>query len=66
MRVTSKVWPETVVVVLEEAVQQLGHVVGGLVGEDGVGHLCHALVSPLWVAISAEDSSNDELNDQLN
>ena len=38
-KVTSKVWSETVVVVLEEAVQKLGHVVGRLVGEDDVGHL---------------------------
>ena len=38
-KVTSKVWSEAVVVVLEEAVQELGHVVGRLVGEDDVGHL---------------------------
>ncbi len=49
---TSKVWSETVVVVLEEAVQELGHVVGGLVGENDVGHLC-SLVRGLRVATSA-------------
>ena len=41
MRVTCKVWSEAVVIVLEEAVQQLGHVVGRLVGEDDVGDLGH-------------------------
>ena len=50
--VTSKVWSEAVVVVLEEAVQQLGDVVGRLVGEEDVGHFCH-LVSLLGVATGA-------------
>ena len=52
-KVTSKVWSEAVVVVLEEAVQELGHVVGRLVGKDDVGHLRDLLVRLVRVATGA-------------
>ena len=36
---TCEVWPETVVVVVQETVQQLTHVVGRLVGQQAAGYL---------------------------
>ena len=36
---TCEVWPETVVVVVQETVQQFAHVVGRLVGQEAAGDL---------------------------
>ena len=48
---TCKVWPETVVIVVKETVQQLAHVVGRLVGQQTAGDLVLRALLPGGLAL---------------